>query len=281
MKCKNYILIFFVTILLFSCIKKKERIDKNIQQETDQASIEVPVIEVETNKDNGLNNYFALDDEMRELIRSKLTTTEEEKEAMKEYLYKNDESYKKYGYRIIFIEKINFGIPRGKNWIVRLNNRGVIIYAINGELIEKRYYSTSFNLDDESEFNIMQNIPGTRIDNSTSSFGDFNGDGIDEIFEYGFYGRGSFILIWGYDKAKDDYVDYCEIPFKIIDPKNGPAPVEFMTYRGMFGLKVYYSNNEVAGGIGWVSDPDSKNGKWIFYTWDAEQKKYIEIGEVD
>ena len=78
----------------------------------------------------------------------------------------------------------------------------------------------------------------------------------------------------------NDFEDYCEIPFKIIDRVNGPAPVEFMTYNGMYGFKVYYSNNEVTGGIGWVPDPDPKNGKWIFYTWDAEQKKYVEIGEV-
>jgi len=33
-------------------------------------------------------------------------------------------------------------------------------------------------------------------------------------------------------------------------------------------------------GEGWVSDPDPKNGKWIFYTWDTEKRTYIEIGEI-
>jgi hypothetical protein len=275
MKLRNCIFLYIIVVLFFSCNKKKENNSESVQKETEQS-----VIKVEESRNIVKNKSFALDDEMRELIRSKVTATDEEKETMKEFLYKNDESYKKYYYGIVYIEKINFGIHGGENWIVRLNNRGIIIYAIKGELIEKRYYLTSFNLDDESEFDIMQKIPGTRIDNSTSSFGDFNGDGKDEIFEYGFYGRGFFIVIWGYDEAEDDYIDYCEIPFKIIDSKNGPAPVEFMTYRGMFGFKVYYFNPEVAGGIGWVPDPDPKNGKWIFYTWDEEQKKYVEIGEV-
>jgi len=100
------------------------------------------------------------------------------------------------------------------------------------------------------------------------------------MFVYGFFGRGFFIIIRGYDATQDNFVLYCEIPFEIIDPKKGPAPVEFMTYNGMYGFKVYYSNPEVAGGLGWVPNPDPKNNTWRFYTWDAEQRKYVEIGEV-
>jgi hypothetical protein len=263
MKYRNYIFLFIVLVLLFSCDKKKENNNENVQKETEQASIEKITIENKENRNNVLNGLAT------------------EKEAMKEFLYKNDEFFKKYYSSIVYIEKVNFGIPGGENWIVRLYNSGITIYAINGELIEKRYYLTSFDLDDESEFNIMQDIPGTRIDSSTSSFGDFNGDGIDEMFEYGFYGYRHEIRIRGYDTTQDNFVLYCGIPFKIIDSKNGPAPVEFTTYNGMYGFKVYYSNPEVAGGLGWVPNPDPKNYTWRFYTWDAEQRKYIEIGVVN
>ncbi|MCL2067310.1 MAG: hypothetical protein FWG99_07580 [Treponema sp.] len=127
----------------------------------------------------------------------------------------------------------------------------------------------------------MQDIPGTRIGNSTSFFGDFNGDGIDEIFEYGFYGAGKYISIYGYDTDKEDFDNlYCTIPFEIIDAHNGPAPVEFTTYRGMYGFKVFFFQYDVAGGSGYVSEPNPKNGKWIFYTWDAEKSEYVEVGEV-
>jgi len=252
----KYFLLCLIMVLLFSCNKKKE----SNQQETEKTGFNNSISETETSIYNGL-------------------ATEEEK-AMKEFLYKNDKYYKEYNKKIIYIEKSNFGIIGGENWIVRLDNRIITIYVIDSNIIKKSYDYASFNLVDESEFDIMQDIPGTRIDSSTSSFGDFNGDGIDEMFEYGFYGRGFFILIRGYDAIQDNFVLFCEIPFEIIDHKNGPAPVEFMTYKGMYGFKVYYSQNEVAGGIGWVPDPDPKNGKWIFYTWNAEQRKYIEIGEV-
>jgi len=281
MKFRNFIIIFIMAILLFSCNKKKENNIDNIKKETEQVGIQKPFIENEENRNNYSNKYYALDDEMRESIKSKITATEEEKEAMKKFLYKNDEYIIKYKVKIIFIEKANFGIPGGDNWIVLLNDDIIFFYVIIGDKIEKRYNDTSFEIYKYSDFDIMQEIPGTHIGNTTSSFGDFNGDGIDEIFQYGFYGRAFIIRIAGYNVKKDDIIaDHDDIPFGLIDKVNGPAPVEFLTYKGMLGFKVYYFNPEVAGGEGWVPDPDPNNGKWIFYTWDAEKRTYIEIGEI-
>jgi len=269
MKYKNCIFLCIIVVLLFSCNKKKENNSENVQQETEKASLNESLAEVRERMKNGLNGPAT------------------EKEIIKEFIYTNDEYIKKENKKIIYIEKANFGIPGGDNWIVLLNNKLIFFYAIGDNekkkdsfLLKKDSHSYGFILDEESEFNIIQDIPGTHIGNTTSSFGDYNGDSIDEIFEYGFFGWGSVINIWSYDKIKDKFVSYCEIPFEIIDSKKGPAPVEFLTYKGMYGFKVYYSNNEVAGGIGWVSDPDPNNGKWIFYTWDTDQRKYVEIGEV-
>jgi hypothetical protein len=200
-------------------------------------------------------------------------------EEVREFLYENDNYIKRFKPEITFITKANFGIPGGDNWIVRLSDGWILIYAINGNMIEKRYEFTSFNPEEHSDFDIMRDIPGERIGNTSSSIGDFNDDGIDEVFEYGFYGYGKRIIIWGYDLGKDDFISYCEIPFALYN-RYGPAPVKFMTYRGMYGFKVSFYTGDVAGGPDYVPESYPDNGKWFFYTWDVEQREYVRVGEV-
>jgi hypothetical protein len=148
-----------------------------------------------------------------------------------------------------------------------------------------KYYNIGLNYNKDSEriqsrFDIMKDIPGTHIGNGTSSIGDFNGDGLDEVFNYCFSGMGNFIFILGYDEGKDDNIVYCDIPFQIIDPENGPAPAEFLTYKGMEGFKVYYVQLNVAGGPGYVPEPVPDNDKWFFYTWDDEKREYVRVEEI-
>ncbi|MCL2067355.1 MAG: hypothetical protein FWG99_07820 [Treponema sp.] len=258
MKRKNYLLLFVLILFFLSCFGNKT----NTTTSVSSSSQVIKQNDLHETGDSHSNVSLSSED----LI---------------EFLRKNERRIIERDLDVVFIEKAKFGIPGGDNWIVQLSDRsGILIYAISDDKIEKRYYLTSFNLENRSSFNIMQDIPGTRIGNSTSSFGDFNGDGIDEIFEYGFYGRAFEIIVWGYNVEKDDFIPYCTIPFRIIDSEYGPAPVEFMTYNGMYGFKVFFWQNEVAGGPGWVPDPNPKNGKWIFYTWDAEKREYVEVGEV-
>jgi hypothetical protein len=196
------------------------------------------------------------------------------------FLEKNETRIVERGAEIVFIEKAHFGIPGGDNWIVRLNDRWILIYVINGNKIEKRFGLTSFNSEEYSNFDIMRYIPSRRIGSSSSSIGDFNNNGMDEIFEFGFYGLGNFILIWGYDLVKDDFISYCEVPFRLIDIDNGPAPVEFMSYRGIYGFKVFFYQGDVAGGPDYVPFYHPDNNKWLFYTWDGEKREYVQVGEV-
>jgi hypothetical protein len=282
MKLRIYFIFILLTLLL-SCLENK----KENTKETGQASFEEPVAVTEMKKD----------------ISSKIyASEEEEKEAMKEFIYENDDdNIKNYKLEITFIAKANFGIPGGDNWIVRLdkswNTYFIIIYAINGDRIVKKYSMHSDNLEDHSVYDIMRDIPGMRIGDSTSSFGDFNDDGKDEIFSYAFGGRASLIEIYGYDTEKDNFVSYTHnswITFKLYDyegvygkgkPRDytvydGPPPVEFMTYNGMYGFKVHFFGTNVSGGPGHVTKPNPKNNKWIFYIWDADKKEYVEVGEV-
>jgi len=265
MKSKNFIIIIFIiVVLLFSCNKKKENTGENARQKTEQANISGPIINTEAKIKSGLNE----------------PATEEEKEMMKEFIYKNDDYYKIHHYSINYIEKANFGIPEGDNWIVKLNDMCIFIYVINDDKIIKDYYATidglnfrDQNFSEISEYDIIRDIPGTHIPDGVVSFGDFNGDGIIEIFSFIYsYLVGYNIDIFYYDSQKEGFV-YCRIPYSIIDSKNGPSPVEFITYQGKLGFKVYNKKYH------WETET-TEEGKWYFYTWDAEKKEYIEIGEI-
>jgi len=250
MKLRNCIFLCIAVTLFFSCSKKKEN--------------------------NGLDEH--INDDL-------IDAEEKEREAMKEFIYENDQFFQERDAEIDFLEKANFGIPGGDNWIVRLNSRHIFIYVINGGRIEENYYGTVSGQhfvdqypEEVSEYDIMRYIPGTHIPDGCVSFGDFNGDGIDELFRYLYVEElGHNIDIFHYEPQKKGFV-FCRIRFKIIDQEKGPAPVVFTTYRGMKGFKVYYSNTEA--GSEWVPDTDSKNDKWIFYSWNEDQRKYVEVGEI-
>jgi hypothetical protein len=213
-----------------------------------------------------------------------------EEERIKDFLHARDERATKRNRSILSVNKINFGIPGGDNWLVEWSNPVtdedtlLILYLMKDDAILKDYnLGLNYNKDRESvqgRFDIMKDIPGTHIGNGTSSIGDFNNDGLDEVFQYVFGGMGYFIFIIGYDAATDDIENYCRIPFDIIDPENGPAPAEFMIYKGMEGFKVYYVELSVAGGPSYVPDPKPDNRKWFFYTWDGIKKEYIRVEEV-
>jgi hypothetical protein len=256
MRIKNYILLCIAVAMFVSCVRNRENPSENvppIPQEEKQIDLYAPAT--------------------AEYLNVPVTA-----EQMRDFLYEND-SFIRGNREITFIEKVNFGIPGGGNWIVRYNDRFMSVYSIDGNEIIKQYILGSFNLEDHSIFDIMQDIPGKRIDNSTISIGDFNNDGINEIFSYSFLGRGKFIFIDGYDESRDDFVSYCEVPFKILDKEYGPAPVEFLTYNGVYGFKVYFLALDVPGGPGYIREPIPNNDKWIFYTWDAGQREYVEVGE--
>jgi len=212
------------------------------------------------------------------------TPEELEREAMKEFIYENDPYFVETDAEIEFIERANFGIPGGNNWIVRLNSLNILIYVINEGGLEENYYGTvngQYFVDqypeEISEYDIMRDIPGTHIPDGCVSFGDFNGDGIDELFRFLYVEElGHNIDFFHYEPQRKGFV-LCRIRYKVIDQKEAPAPVVFTTYHGMNGFKVYTNTR-------WSPDPDPapdpNNDKWIFYSWNKAQRKYVEVGEV-
>jgi hypothetical protein len=259
MRIKGYIIFYIVLIVFFSCVKEKGKVIEDTlssQQETEKIEImEMATIIVE----------------QKVFVHSVVPATEEEKESMKEYL-KND-LLSIGNEKINFIERVNFGIPGGDNWIIRLEpnyngNSWMIIYVIDGDNIIKRFYETFdglafyYGTEKICEYDIMQDIPGMHIPDGNISIGDFNDDGIFEllVFFYNYY-VGYNIDIFYYDSENDVFV-VNRINFGLIDPINGPAPIEFSKYNGINGLKVHY------------------DFRWKFYAWNTVEKEYTEVVEI-
>jgi len=202
-------------------------------------------------------------------------------EEVRELIYEKDEDIRRRNLEIVFIQKANFGIPGGDNWIVRLSDRMVIVYLVNGSNVEMRHSFRSTDVEHFGVFNIMLDIPGSHISNSTSSFGDYNGDGTDEIFSFSSGGMGEFVIITGYDLRSESFISHFRSSFSFIDSIHGPAPVQFLTYRDMYGFRVFVPIPAgYAPGQEWIPNPHSDAGTniWNFYTWDAEQRQYVEVG---
>jgi len=184
----------------------------------------------------------------------------------------------RYG-EILYLSKINLGIPGGENWICVMSERVMIIYTINNETINRIWVSGYLEIsqimyrDSNSRsnvdlmFDILHNIPGTRIGNLAVVFGNFNGNGRDEILLFSIGGSEHMCYIYGYDNYKEEIAEYFYCRFNITSP-NGPSPVEFINYREMDGIRVYFF------------DFLKNKYNWIFFAWDEGSRKYKEITEL-
>jgi len=176
------------------------------------------------------------------------------------------------GGNIECLSKINLGIPGGDNWIANRSDGYTYIYIVDSEKkvrtvrrrdfteqTEIRFWDSNIRTNVDLEFDIMKNIPGTRLGSKAVAFGDYNGDGFDEIF---FFSRGvtNSALIWGYNN--DAMETYFASRYNIIDPK-GPFPIEFINYKGIDGVKVN------------VWDYPTNKYVWDFYAWYENSRKYV------
>jgi len=185
---------------------------------------------------------------------------------------------KEEGGDILYLSKINLGIPGGDNWIAnRSDDRWTYIYTINNdkevkrvdgislvELSEVRYWVRTDTYDN-LEYDIMQDIPGTRLGSKAAKFGDYNGDGKDEVFVIHPYDD-SRCFIFGYnnDNVKKEYYLYNR--FLISDPK-GPIPIIFTNYQGLDGILIYSKTFE-------------GQNIWYFFVLNEEEQKYVRLKEI-
>jgi hypothetical protein len=152
-------------------------------------------------------------------------------------------------------------------------------YAIQeNKVVKDIFMSGNSDPFEVSRFDIMVEIPGKRIRDSTAVIGDYNNDGIDELFMFILGGSRWGVSILGSYNPKTDYLSIlASIDSTIIDPENGPAPVEFITYKGMQGFKIYCfaDSLHVAPPKNIINDLFA----WYFYAWDEAAGKYVEVEE--
>ena len=196
---------------------------------------------------------------------------------------------------IFFLRQIPLGIPGGENWLVVWDNthsstsKKIVLYAINGNAITERFTCQMVYVDFRNarrplDFDILENIPGIRIADGSCVIGDFNGDGICEIFNYAYDAFGvswaTEFFIEGYDPAGKNMKTYADIVSDVPDTHKGPPPVEFLTYKGKYGFKIYLDLKNEA-----VKLPPRRifNGffAWYFYAWNQKTRSFEQIEEFD
>ncbi|MDR0443464.1 MAG: hypothetical protein LBH44_08675 [Treponema sp.] len=130
----------------------------------------------------------------------------------------------------------------------------------------------------------FESLPGHTLGSWAFQVGDFNGEGYDMILSFHIGIGGPSVNIYGYDPQAGRIIRYFEKTFYSKDEsKYEQPPVRFIEYKGMQGFMLRRGTGSVVpGGEGWVPDPPpSWAGKWFFYTWDKEQRKFVEIEEVE
>jgi len=200
----------------------------------------------------------------------------QEKEKILTLLYENDDRRIRFNNEIIFIDEFNIGFLEGSSWLViwqeleyntrRLHN-SLYVYNIdhnNNEIIYRRMLSLkSFDeLDNIRRW--YGDLHGVTINNDTCQIYDFNGDGYDELLMFRYGSPAPELLIYGFDPRTNRIELFCEAPCHISTNVNQSSPIEFITYKGMRGIKI--QNNTA---------PYS----WYFYAWDLNQYRYIKIEE--
>jgi hypothetical protein len=176
---------------------------------------------------------------------------------------------KERGGDILFLSKINLGISGGDNWIANRNDGRTYTYTINDDKEVRIVTSIQYLEQSEVsyfEYDIMKDIPGTRLGNKVASFGDYNGDDKDEIFN--FYDSYKFCSIWGYDSEKEEEVSYFAYRYDTISSMKH-TPVMFTNYHGKSSILVH------------LLDYLAEQYIWVLLVWNEENRKYEKLMEID
>jgi hypothetical protein len=165
MQFRRYILAFAVLVLLLSCTEKKDAAAVSVLAEE---AVEVEIVQ------NAINIPLSIEEEV-EKIRDIIQTV----------LLEDD--------FVVHLARVDFGVPGGENWLIRIRYPspegnsfvyGISLNIINEDEIIKSYYlGPDSDLSRYTEYDIMKDIPGTRMgNNAASAYGDYNDDGVIEVF---------------------------------------------------------------------------------------------------
>ena len=120
-------------------------------------------------------------------------------------------------------------------------------------------------------YDFIKDIPGRQVGNSSVIVGDYNKDGYDDIIIFGPIIHGYAIQILCY-VPEHSYFEIALPETQIVHQNEwitwdqGP-PIQFGTYNGMDGLVLHEVSRNKFG--------------WYFYAWDNEERKFIEIEQVN
>jgi hypothetical protein len=179
---------------------------------------------------------------------------------------------------IQYLSKINLGIPGGVNWIAD-REQYAYIYIVDSEnkvklianigcvdLTEVRYWDDNTSAYIDLEYDLLQFIPGTQLGNMAAKFGDYNGDGKDEIFIINPYLQLRFST-HEYDIMEKKMVNSFGYAF-VFTSAQAPPPLIFTSYRGKEGIMVHtYKFRE-------------EGYTWYFFAWNVEAQIYERVTEV-
>jgi hypothetical protein len=120
-------------------------------------------------------------------------------------------------------------------------------------------------------------IPGTYLF-------DVNEDGFDEIIcVTDFVSADSLSVLFqivGFDKEKDGFVSYLNIITNTIDENTGPEPILYIKNQGIWGFRclidISYNYYKAYKPIYGIPLKENKYFEWVFFTWNSNEKKYIE-----
>jgi hypothetical protein len=290
MKTKNFILLCIVAVLLVSCAGNKKDSPENASSITqeERSDLNVPVTE-EQIRDFIEGTDILYPENLNIIFREIIDNMDDEDQRKMPLSFTS--------WMVVF--EINFGLPNGKNWyalwypyLESENSYSVAggderlfdfqtIFVINeyNEIIESHDLLIASPLSRLGKHDIFKKIPGIQYNNEPFVINDFNNDGLDEILFFTCAYLSSdqlngdipnYFYIENVDSIKNNPRILNNQPllvrFDLIHGDKEFTPIEYCTMDGVTGFKIYtYFEN--------------KDSKWIFYTWDAEQRKYVEVVE--
>jgi hypothetical protein len=276
--CRKIIFLLVIVFLLASC-KKKQEANDSIKLENDEINkIETNNVlndsQSEDDEINNSDNYFGDKLEFTSKIKVDIDATDVETSLTSWLIYDSVPAY--YNWLYLHITKDDniiksYSIPVNTTWYVVSRKDKEGIYGYNEKFIR---FSILDNLpgkffgfgDKESD----DKIPGTYLY-------DVNEDGFDEIICASDACRQDYpavnLKIVGFEK--DKFVTYLDIETITIDEETGPDPVQYIQNQGVWGFRCLMDGSKYKSLYG-IPLTEKEDFKWIFFTWNSDERKYTE-----